>query len=119
EALPGASAHGRSTQGDRAASGAAGAEAFGPSEGHVAARHRGAAGPPGRPHQDEAVEESGHRLSRQHLPDTLRREDRAAYSRSRTGHARDRFARLRALPEGAVPKYLAKPQGHDPRYRSY
>ena len=82
--------------------GAAGAEARGAPEGHVAAGHRRAARPPGRPHQDEALEEPRHRLPRQHLPDAVRREDRDAYPGSGAGAARHRLARLRAVPEGPV-----------------
>ena len=51
-------------------------------EGDGAAGHRRTPRAAGRPHQDEAVEDAGHRLPRQHLPDAVRREDRDAYSRS-------------------------------------
>src|ERR1700719_4480646 len=63
EDVPRAPAHGRGAQGDCPAPGAAGAKIVGPSQSHVAPRHRRAACPPGRPHQDEAVQESRHRLS--------------------------------------------------------
>ena len=83
--LPRAPAHGRRAEGNRAAAGAAGAEARRAPQGHVAPRHRRAPRAAGRPHQDEAVQEPRHRLPRQHLPDAVRREDRAAYSRSVAG----------------------------------
>ena len=102
EDLPRALPHGRRAEGDRPAAGAARTEALGAPQGHVAPRHRRAARAAGRPHQDEAVQEPRHRLPRQHLPDAVRREDRAAYPRSRAGDARHRRARLRALPEGSL-----------------
>ena len=72
-----------------------------PAEGHVPARHRRAARPPGRPHQDEDLEEPGDRFSRQHVPDALRRKGRDAYPRLVERDAWHRLARLRALPEGS------------------
>ena len=54
-------------------------------QGHVAARHRRAPRAAGRPHQDAPVEEPRHRLPREHLPDAVRREDRAAYPRPLAG----------------------------------
>src|SRR5205085_7628219 len=94
--------HGRGAQGDRPTSGGPRPQAVRAPQGHVAPRHRRAACAPGRAHQDEALEESRHRLPREHLPDALRREDRAAYSGSRAGPARNRLSRIRALPEGAL-----------------
>ena len=75
--------------------GAAGDQARGASQSHVASGHRRTAHPAGRPHQDAHLEEPRHRLPRQHLPDAVRRKDRRAYSRSVQRHARHRRARLR------------------------
>ncbi len=80
--LPRALAPGRRAEGSRDAARAAGDEDLRAPEGHVAPGHRRAPRSAGRPHQDAAVEEPRHRLPRQHLPDAVRREDRAAYSRS-------------------------------------
>ena len=76
--VPHPSAHGRRAEGSRAAARAARHEAVGAPQGHVASRHRRAPRAAGRPHQDEAVEDSRHRLPREHLPHAVRRKDRAA-----------------------------------------
>jgi type IV pilus assembly protein PilB len=70
----------RAEAGGRTAAGT-GIEGHRAPQGHVAAGHRRAPRAAGRPHQDAAVEEPRHRLSRQHLPDAVRREGGAAYPR--------------------------------------
>src|SRR6185437_15992252 len=102
EDLSRAISHGRRAEGDRTAARGSRPEAFGSIESDVAPRYRGAPDPSGRPHQDEAVEESRHRLPREHLSDAPWREDRDAHSRSLAGHAGDRIAGLRALSEGPL-----------------
>jgi type IV pilus assembly protein PilB len=48
-------------------------------QGHVPTGHLGTTCSPGRTDQAEPVQEPGHRFSCQHLPDPVRRENRAAY----------------------------------------
>ena len=113
--LPHPLAHGRRAEGDRAAAGAARDQARGAHQGHVAARHRRAARAAGRPHQDEAVEDSRDRLPRQHLPDAVRREDRDAVSSIRRARswASTRWATSRSRRSSTC-KTLAQPLRHDP-----
>ena len=94
------------------AAGAALAEDLGAHQGHGAARHRRAAHPAGRPHQDAVVEEPLDRLPRQHLPDAVRREDRDAYSRPRERDARASTSLgYEPFQKDLYLKYLKKPQG--------
>ena len=79
----------------------AGDEGLRPLEGHGSARHRRAAHSARRPHQDEAVEESRHRLPRQHVPDVVRRESRLPVARSLERSARHRRTRIRGRSEAA------------------
>ena len=103
---------------DRPAAGAARDQARRAPEGHVAARHRRAARAAGRPHQDAAVEEPRDRLPRQHLPDAVRREDRAAYPRpvAARSWASTRSA-TRQSRRSSTCKALAQAARHDPRDR--
>ena len=83
EALPHSLAPGRRADRDRSAARRARDENLRALEGHGSARHRRAAHSARRPHQDEAVEESRHRLPRQHVPHVVRREGRLPVARSR------------------------------------
>ena len=111
EDLPRALPHGRRAEGNRPAARAARRQALGAPEGHVAPGHRRAPRAAGRPHQDEAVEEPRHRLPRQHLPHALRREDRAAYSRSLAAMLGIDALGYEPFQKEIYLKNLAKPQG--------
>ena len=100
--LPHPLPHRRRAEGDRHAAGAAARASRRAPEGHVAARHRRAARPAGRPHQDEDLEDPADRLPREHLPDAVRREDRDAYSRSSSAMLGIDALGYEAVPEGAL-----------------
>ena len=117
--VPHPPAHGRHPERSGAAAGAAGHEAVGAPQGHVAPRHRRAPRAAGRPHQDEAVEDSRHRFPREHLPDAVRRKDRLPYSRSVLGHAGHRLAGLRTLPARDLSQEPGQAAGHDSGHRTH
>ncbi len=96
EDLPHPHPHRRGAQGGGPAAGAARGQDRRAPQGHGPPRHRRAPRAAGRPHQDAAVQEPRHRLSRQHLPHAVRREGGHAYPRSVERHARHRCAGLRA-----------------------
>ncbi len=95
------------------AAGAARGQDRRPAQGHVAARHRRAPRAAGRPHQDAALQESGHRFSRQHLPDAVRREGGHPYSRSLERHAGHRCVGLRTRAARDLSAISRQAPGHD------
>ena len=80
-------------------------------ESHGAARHRGAPRSPGRPHQNAVIQESRHRLPRQHLPNAIRRKGSDAVFWIPRAPCWESMRWDTEPVQRESTRYLAKPQG--------